>query len=444
LKKDQEYVLKIVKDKDVKFIRLWFTDVLGFLKSFAIAPAELELAFEEGMGFDGSSIEGFTRIEESDMIAVPDPNTFALLPWSKDVKVARMFCDIQTPDGEPFNGDPRYVLKRNLEKAAKMGYTMYVGPELEFFYFKDSNGTEVLDRGGYFDLTPLDLATPYRRETIFALESMGITVEYSHHEVAPSQHEIDLRYADALAMADNVMTYRLAVKQIAQESGVYATFMPKPIYGENGSGMHTHQSLFKGDANAFFDPKDERNLSKEAKSYIAGILKHAGEITVVLNQWVNSYKRLVPGYEAPVYICWSRRNRSALVRVPMYKPGKETATRIELRSPDPACNPYLAFSVMLAAGLEGIEKGYELPPEASDNIYEMTNEERTAAGIGTLPEDLYEAIKIAENSALLRKALGDHVYEYFLKYFLRNKKADWDAYKAQVTEFELNKYLPML
>ncbi|NCO66520.1 MAG: type I glutamate--ammonia ligase [Candidatus Aquicultor secundus] len=440
MKKDQEYVLKIVKDKDVKFIRLWFTDVLGFLKSFAIAPAELELAFEEGMGFDGSSIEGFTRIEESDMIAVPDPNTFALLPWSKDVKVARMFCDIQTPDGEPFNGDPRYVLKRNLEKAAKMGYTMYVGPELEFFYFKDSNGTEVLDRGGYFDLTPLDLATPYRRETIFALESMGITVEYSHHEVAPSQHEIDLRYADALAMADNVMTYRLAVKQIAQESGVYATFMPKPIYGENGSGMHTHQSLFKGDANAFFDPKDERNLSKEAKSYIAGILKHAGEITVVLNQWVNSYKRLVPGYEAPVYICWSRRNRSALVRVPMYKPGKETATRIELRSPDPACNPYLAFSVMLAAGLEGIEKGYELPPEASDNIYEMTNEERTAAGIGTLPEDLYEAIKIAENSALLRKALGDHVYEYFL----RNKKADWDAYKAQVTEFELNKYLPML
>ncbi len=440
MKKDQEYVLKIVKDKDVKFIRLWFTDVLGFLKSFAIAPAELELAFEEGMGFDGSSIEGFTRIEESDMIAVPDPNTFALLPWSKDVKVARMFCDIQTPDGDPFDGDPRYVLKRNLKRAAEMGYTMYVGPELEFFYFKDSNGTEVLDRGGYFDLTPLDLATPYRRETIFALESMGITVEYSHHEVAPSQHEIDLRYADALAMADNVMTYRLAVKQIAQESGVYATFMPKPIYGENGSGMHTHQSLFKGDTNVFFDSKDERNLSKEAKSYIAGILKHAGEITVVLNQWVNSYKRLVPGYEAPVYISWSRRNRSALVRVPMYKPGKETATRIELRSPDPACNPYLAFSVMLAAGLDGIEKGYELPPEAGDNIFEMTAEEREAAGIGTLPENLYEAIKIAEGSALLREALGDHVYEYFL----RNKKADWDAYKAQVTEFELGKYLPML
>jgi len=440
LKKDQEYVLKQVKDKNVQFIRLWFTDVLGFLKSFAISPAELELAFEEGMGFDGSSIEGFARIEESDMVAKPDPNTFTLLPWSKDTKVARMFCDVQYPDGTPFDGDPRYVLKRNLDRAAKMGYTMYVGPELEFFYFKDSNGTELLDQGGYFDLTPLDLATPYRRDTIFALESMGITVEYSHHEVAPSQHEIDLRYADALAMADNVMTYRLAVKEIAQENGIYATFMPKPIYGINGSGMHVHQSLFKGSENAFFDSNDEHNLSKEARGYIAGILKHASEMTVILNQWVNSYKRLVPGYEAPVYVCWSRRNRSALVRVPMYKPGKETATRVELRSPDPACNPYLAFSVMLAAGLEGIEKGYELPAEASNNIYEMADEEREAAGIGILPGDLYEAIKIAEGSALLRKALGDHVYEYFL----RNKKAEWDAYKAQVTEYELKRYLSVL
>jgi len=440
LKKDQEYVLKQVKDKNVQFIRLWFTDVLGFLKSFAISPAELELAFEEGMGFDGSSIEGFARIEESDMVAKPDPNTFALLPWSKDTKVARMFCDVQYPDGTPFDGDPRYVLKRNLDRAAKMGYTMYVGPELEFFYFKDGNGTELLDQGGYFDLTPLDLATPYRRDTIFALESMGITVEYSHHEVAPSQHEIDLRYADALAMADNVMTYRLAVKEIAQENGIYATFMPKPIYGINGSGMHVHQSLFRGSENAFFDSKDEHNLSEEARGYIAGILKHASEMTVVLNQWINSYKRLVPGYEAPVYVCWSRRNRSALVRVPMYKPGKESATRVELRSPDPACNPYLAFSVMLAAGLEGIEKGYELPAEASNNIYEMTDEEREAAGIGTLPGDLYEAIKIAEGSALLRSALGDHVYDYFL----RNKKAEWDAYKAQVTEYELKRYLSIL
>jgi glutamine synthetase len=441
LEKDQEYVLKVVKDKDVKFIRLWFTDVLGFLKSFSITPAELENAFEEGMGFDGSSIEGFARIEESDMIAKPDPNTFALLPWSEQgIPVARMFCDIYQPDGTPFDGDPRFVLKRLLKKASELGLTMYVGPELEFFYFKDGNGTEVLDQGGYFDLTPLDLATPYRRQTIFALESMGIPVEYSHHEVAPSQHEIDLRYADALSMADNVMTYRLAVKQIAQQHGVYATFMPKPIFGVNGSGMHTHQSLFNGNENAFFNEKDEYHLSNAAKHYIAGILRHAPEITIVLNQWVNSYKRLVPGFEAPVYICWSRRNRSALVRVPMYKPGKEAATRVELRSPDPACNPYLAFAVMLAAGLKGVEGKYELPPEASDNIFQMTEDERESAGIGTLPVDLYEAIKIAEKSELLRDALGDHVFEYLLM----NKKSEWDAYKAQVTEYEINKYLSTL
>lgn len=437
---DQEYVLRQVKEKDVKFIRFWFTDVLGFLKSFAVSPAELETAFEEGMGFDGSSIEGFARIEESDMVAKPDPNTFTLLPWSGETNVARMICDIQQPDGSPFDGDPRHVLKKNLDRAAAMGYTMYVGPELEFFYFKDSNGTEVVDKGGYFDLTPLDLATPYRRETIFALESMGITVEYSHHEVAPSQHEIDLRYTDALAMADNVMAYRLAVKEIAQVNGVYATFMPKPIFGENGSGMHVHQSLFKGDSNAFYDEHDPAHLSDVGKAYIAGILKHAAEITLVLNQWVNSYKRLVPGYEAPVYLCWSRRNRSALVRVPMYKPGKESATRVELRSPDPACNPYLAFSVMLAAGLEGIEKGYELPPEASDNIYEMTEKERSAAGITTLPEDLNEAIKLAEKSELMHKALGEHVFEYLL----RNKRSEWDSYKAQVTEYELKRYLEIL
>ncbi len=439
-RRDEEYVLKQIRDKDIRFIRLWFTDVLGFLKSFSITPAEIEQAFLEGMGFDGSSIEGFTRIEESDMIAKPDPNTFALLPWSKDVKVARMFCDILNPDGTPFDGDPRYILKRNLEKASQMGYTMYVGPELEYFYLKDSKSTEVLDEGTYFDLTPLDMATPYRRDTIFALEEMGIAVEYSHHEVAPSQHEIDLRYADALEMADNVMTYRLIVKQIAQQYGVYATFMPKPIFGVNGSGMHTHQSLFEGDRNAFFSANDEYHLSDVAKGYIAGILRHAPEITIVLNQWVNSYKRLVPGYEAPVYICWSRRNRSALVRVPMYKPGKEQATRIELRSPDPACNPYLAFAVMLAAGLEGIKNKYPLPPEAHDNIYEMTNSERENAGIESLPADLYEAIKIAEKSKLLKETLGEHVFEFLL----RNKKAEWDVYKAQVTEYELNRYLSIL
>jgi len=441
LSQEAEYVLKTVKERNIRFVRLWFTDVLGFLKSFAVTPAELETALTEGMGFDGSSIDGFTRIEESDMIAMPDPNTFSIIPWRPESHgVARMFCDIYMPDGKPFEGDPRYVLKRNLKRAADLGYTMYVGPELEFFYFKDSKSTEVLDEGGYFDLTPLDAATDLRRNTIFALEAMGISVEYSHHEVAPSQHEIDLRYADALSMADNVMTYRLAVKEVAQEAGIYATFMPKPLGGENGNGMHVHQSLFKGDDNAFYESSDEYHLSKEGKSYIAGILKHAKEITPICNQWVNSYKRLIPGYEAPVYICWARRNRSALVRVPMYKPGKETATRVELRSADPACNPYLAFSVMLAAGLEGIEKGYELAPESSDNIFDMSEAELLAAGIDNLPEDLHQGIEIAESSEILKKALGDHVHEFFI----RNKKAEWDEFKTQVTPWELKKYLSVL
>ena len=361
--KEKERVLKLARDNDVKFIRLWFTDILGLLKGFAITVDELEGALDEGMGFDGSSIQGYARIDESDMIAKPDPSTFQIVPWRpKENAVARMFCDIYEPDGTPYKGDPRWALKRNLKKAADLGYTFYVGPELEYFYFKSAEGKpEILDRGGYFDLTPLDVATELRRETILTLEAMGIQVEYSHHEVAPSQHEIDLRYTEALNMADNAMTYRLVVKEIALKHGVYATFMPKPIFGQNGSGMHVHQSLFKGDRNAFFDAKDEFHLSKMARSYIAGILKHAPEMSAILSQWVNSYKRLVPGYEAPVYISWARRNRSALVRVPMYKPGKEKATRIELRCPDPACNPYLAFAVMLAAGLKGIEKGYELP-----------------------------------------------------------------------------------
>lgn len=440
MKRDQDFVLKSVKDNGVRFIRFWFTDVLGFLKSFAISPEELELAFTEGMGFDGSSIEGFARIQESDMVAVPDPNTFQLLPWRAGEPVARMFCDILNPDGAPFDGDPRYVLKRNLKKAQEKGFTFYVGPELEYFYFKDSKSTQILDEGGYFDMTPLDLAMDYRRDTIMALQAMGIEVEYSHHEVAPSQHEIDLRYTDALTMADIVMTYRLAVKEVAQENDIYATFMPKPMFGQNGSGMHTHQSLFKGDENAFFAAGDEFHLSETGKHYIAGILRHAPEITAVLNQWVNSYKRLVPGYEAPVYVCWSRRNRSALVRVPMYKPGKEKATRVELRSPDPACNPYLAFSLMLAAGLAGIEGKYELPPEATDNIYEMTPGERDKCGITSLPEDLHDAIRLAEESPLVREALGDHVFEYFI----RNKHMEWDTYKAQVTNYELERYLSIL
>jgi glutamine synthetase len=440
--KDKEYVLKAAKENDVKFIRLWFTDILGFLKGFAITVDELEGALDEGMGFDGSSIQGYARIDESDMIAKPDPTTFQIIPWRpKENAVAMMFADIYEPDGTPYKGDPRWVLKRNLKKAADLGYTFYVGPELEFFYFKSSEGRpEILDKGGYFDLTPLDVATELRRETILTLEAMGIRVEYSHHEVAPSQHEIDLRYDDALRMADHAMTYRLVVKEVALRHGVYATFMPKPIFGQNGSGMHTHQSLFKGDKNAFFDPKDEFHLSKIAKHYIAGILKHSKEFCAVTSQWVNSYKRLVPGYEAPVYISWARRNRSALVRVPMYKPGKEKATRIELRCPDPACNPYLAFAVMLAAGLKGIKEGYELCPPVEEDIYEMSPEKRKEHGIESLPGDLYEAVQYAEASELVKETLGDHIFTKFIE----NKKIEWDQYRTHVSQFELEKYLPIL
>jgi len=437
-----DYVLKMAKEHDVKFIRLWFTDILGMLKSFAITVEELEGALEEGMGFDGSSIQGFARIDESDMVALPDPDTFRLLPWRprEHRAVARMFCDILRPGGKHFEGDPRYVLKQNLKRAAEIGFTFYVGPELEYFYFKDSKGTQGLDEGGYFDLTPLDAAIDLRRDTVLTLEEMGIGVEYSHHEVATSQHEIDMRYTDALTMADSVMTYRLVVKQIALSHGVYATFMPKPVFGINGSGMHVHQSLFKGDRNAFFDKDDPYHLSKLAKCYIAGLLKHAPEITAVTSQWVNSYKRLVPGYEAPVYISWARRNRSDLIRVPEYRPGREKATRVEFRSPDPACNPYLAFSVMLAAGLEGIEKEYAVPDPIEENVYEMSDEERQARGIGTLPASLLEAIALAEKSEVVHKALGDHVFDAFIK----NKKIEWDQYRTQVTDFELNRYLPIL
>jgi glutamine synthetase len=440
LSTEAEYVLRTVEERGIRFIRLWFADVLGFLKSFTITSQELEGAFAEGMGFDGSSIEGFSRIQESDMVAVPDPATFQIIPWKTEEAVARMFCDVFNPDGSAFDGDPRGVLKRQLARAAELGFTFYVGPELEYFYFRSLEDPAFLDQGGYFDETPLDVGTDYRKRTVLYLEAMGIPVEYVHHEVAPSQHEIDLRYTDALTMADNVMTYRLTVKEVAQEFGIYATFMPKPVMGVNGSGMHTHQSLFEGDRNAFFDATDEYHLSKTAKSYIAGILRHAPEITLVTNQWVNSYKRLVPGFEAPVYVCWARRNRSALVRVPMYQPGKEGATRIEYRSPDPACNPYLAFAVMLAAGLQGVEDEYEMPPEASNNIYEMTDEERLAVGIRSLPQDLPEAIALAGASDVLLTALGDHVHEFLI----RNKREEWDGYKSYVTPFELERYLPIL
>jgi glutamine synthetase len=438
----KEYVLKMAKENDVRFIRLWFTDILGVLKSFAISVDELEGALEEGMGFDGSSIEGFARIDESDMVAKPDPDTFQILPWRplEHNAVARMFCDILKPGGEPFEGDPRFVLKRNLKKAADLGFTFYVGPELEFFYFKDSKGTETLDSGGYFDMTTLDAATDLRRNTVITLEKMGIGIEYSHHEVAPSQHEIDMRYTDALTMADNVMTYRLVVKQIAMNQGVYASFMPKPVFGINGSGMHVHQSLFKGDRNAFFDAKGKYFLSKLARSYVAGLLKYAPEITAVNNQWINSYKRLVPGYEAPVYLSWAKRNRSDMIRVPEYRPGKEKATRIELRSPDPACNPYLCFSVLLAAGLKGIEENLEPPDPIEENVYEMTEQERKDRGINTLPANLADAIALTEKSELVRKALGDHVFNAFIE----NKKIEWNQYRIHVSKYELDRYLPML
>ncbi|MBS1232776.1 MAG: glnA [Nitrospirae bacterium] len=438
--RDKKDVMELVRKHDVKFIRLWFTDIHGQLKSFAVPVDELEFAFNEGMGFDGSSIKGFARIDESDMIARPDPTTFVILPWRPAERaVARMFCDIFEPDGSPYKGDPRYVLKVNLEKAKQKGFTLYVGPELEYFYFKSDKATETLDEGGYFDY-PLDAAEDLRRDTILALETMGIQVEYSHHEVAHSQHEIDLRYADALTMADIVMTHRIIVKEIAKQYNVYATFMPKPIYGQNGSGMHTHQSLFKGNQNAFFDPKDPYFLSDTAKKYIAGLLTHVKEITLILNQWVNSYKRLVPGYEAPVYICWARRNRSTLVRVPLYKPGKEKATRLELRSPDPSCNPYLAFACMLNAGLKGVEKGYKLPDPMEMDVYHLSEEERAKYHIDTLPGSLNRAIEYAESSELLRETLGDHIFEQFIM----SKKVEWDDYRIKIHPFEIERYLPIL
>ena len=439
--RQQEYVLRTVEERDIRFVRLWFTDILGMLKSVAVTSSELEGAFTEGIGFDGSAVDGFARVQESDMLAIPDASTFQVLPWRGDnAPVGRMFCDIRTPQGEPFAADPRHVLRRNMARAAEMGFSFYVHPEMEFFLFKGPDDPTPLDSGGYFDQTPLDVQQDFRREAIQTLEAMGISVEYSHHEVAPSQHEIDLRYADALTMADNLMTYRLVIKEVALARGIYATFMPKPLAEHWGSAMHTHVSLFDGDANAFFDANDESHLSQTAKQFMAGILTHAREIAAVCCQWVNSYKRLVPGFEAPVFVSWGRQNRSSLLRVPSYKPNKQASTRVEFRAPDPACNPYLAFSVILAAGLRGIEKGYELQPETEDNIYEMTDAERRAAGIGSLPRNLDEALHEMEDSELVAEALGEHVFEYFL----RNKRVEWDEYRAQVTPYEIAKYLPSL
>jgi len=450
--RQQEFVLRTLEERQIRFVRLWLTDVLGYLKSVAIDPAELDGAFAEGIGFDGSAIEGFTRASESDMLARPDPATFQVLPEpaGRLADSARMFCDIQMPDGSASWADPRYVLRRALSKAADRGFTFYTHPEVEFFMLKDrpTDGSEPepFDNGGYFDMTTEGPTRDFRRDAVAALEGLGISVEFSHHEVAPGQQEFDLRYADALSTADNIMTFRHVIKETALAHGAQATFMPKPFRHQPGSGMHTHLSLFEGDTNAFHDPSDPLNLSKSARAFIAGLLRHAGEITAVTNQWVNSYKRLY-GYsqrgelvEAPTYVCWGHANRSALVRVPMYKPGKANSTRVEMRSPDSACNPYLAFAVMLAAGMKGIEEGYELPPGAEDDVWSLSDADRRALGYTELPHNLHDALNLMEGSELVAETLGEHVFDYFL----RNKRQEWIDYRAEVTPFELRRYLRSL
>ncbi|HET9443735.1 MAG TPA: glutamine synthetase family protein [Acidimicrobiales bacterium] len=445
MQRHQDYVMRTVEERSIRYIQLWFTDVLGIRRGFSITPAELESALEEGMSFDGSAVDGFSRVQESDVLARPDAKTFQILPWraTTEVQVARMFCDIVNLDGSPFAGDPRQVLRRQLERAHDLGFSFYAAPEIEWFYFADDDPTapvRPLDHGSYFEMTINDVGSELRRRTVLTLEDMGIPVEYSQHEDSPSQHEVDLRYTDALSMADTIMTVRLVVKELAQEKGVHATFMPKPMAGVQGSGMHTHFSLFEGDQNAFHDAGDEHGLSVVGKGFIAGVLTHARELAAVTNQWVNSYQRLVMGYEAPVYVSWARNNRSAIINVPHLKKGRPDSTRIEYRAPDPACNPYLTFAVILAAGLRGIEKGYELVPETAENLYAMTPEERMAEGITALPGSLAEAVDLMERSELVADALGEHVFEWFI----RNKRDEWSAYKTQVTQFELDRYLPTL
>ncbi len=458
MRSQEEYVLRTVEERGIRFVQLWFTDVLGTPKTFSITPAELENALEEGMTFDGSAIDGFSRVQESDVLARPDAKTFQLLPWHSHGiiqspgtahadapagAVARVFCDIVNLDGSPFQGDPRHVLRRTLERARSRGYTFYAAPEMEYFYFADADPAhtpQTLDSGSYFELTVADRASDIRQRTVITLEEMGIPVEHAQHEDAPSQHEIDLRYTDALTMADTVMTVRLVVKEMARQQGVHASFMPKPLAGVQGSGMHTHLSLFEGDTNAFVDLDRPHGLSVVAEQFIAGLLRHASEITAVTNQWVNSYKRLVSGYEAPIHLSWAHNNRSALVRVPVVKPGKTESTRIEYRAPDSACNPYLAFAVILAAGLQGIEHEYELPLETDANLFDLTTEELAAKEIVHLPGNLFEALSEMESSELLASTLGDHVFEWFI----RNKRAEWDEYKAHVSQFELDRYLPLL
>jgi glutamine synthetase len=443
--KQSDFVLRTIEERDIRFIRLWFTDVLGSLKSVAVAPAELEAAFDEGIGFDGSSIEGFARVYEADMLAKPDPTTFQVLPWaSGSPSVGRMFCDILMPDGSPSYADPRWVLKRTMARAADMGFSFYTHPEIEFYLFTNEtnlNGGPVpVDSMGYFDHSPNGPGRDFRRQAILMLESMGISVEFSHHEGGPGQQEIDLRYADALSMADNIMTFRLVIKEVALQQGVRASFMPKPLRDFPGSGMHTHLSLFEGEKNAFHEAGAPLQLSKIGRAFIAGLLRHAPEITAVTNQWVNSYKRIIGGGEAPAYVCWGHNNRSALVRVPMYKPGKGQSTRVEYRALDSATNPYLAYALLLAAGLRGIEQNYQLPEGAGDDVWALTDGERRALGMTPLPTSLNQAITAMENSELVAETLGEHVFDFFL----RNKREEWRDYRRQVTEWERERYLPVL
>ena len=443
--KQRDFVLRTIEERNVKFVRLWFTDVAGTLKSVAIAPAEIENAFAEGIGFDGSAIEGLARSYEADMLAQPDPSTFQILPWRGEIDpTARMFCDITTPDGVPAAADPRNVLRRALAKAASMGFSFYIHPEIEFYLLKSSQigpeGPIPVDKAGYFDNVPGGTAHDFRRRAVSMLEQLGISVEFSHHEGGPGQNEIDLRYADALTTADNIMTFRTVIKEVAIEQGVYATFMPKPFTEHPGSGMHTHMSLFEGDTNAFFDASGQYHLSKTAKSFIAGLLKHAGEITAVTNQYVNSYKRLWGGGEAPSFVCWGHNNRSALIRVPLYKPNKSQSARIEYRAIDSAANPYLSYALMLEAGLKGIQDGYELPPETEDNVWDLSDSERRAMGIQPLPQNLEHAIRKLEESELAAEVLGEQVYSYVLA----NKRREWSDYRAQVTPYELKTNLEVL
>ncbi|QPZ40058.1 type I glutamate--ammonia ligase [Paramicrobacterium chengjingii] len=443
--KQQDFVLRTIEERGIKFVRLWFTDVVGTLKSVAIAPAEVEGAFVEGLGFDGSAIEGFTRSYESDLLSLPDPGTFQVLPWRGEIDpTARMFCDLTTPDGQPAAADPRHVLKRTLEKAKDLGFTFYTHPEVEFYLMKSTtivDGSPVpVDDAGYFDNVPGGTAHDFRRRAVTMLEDIGISVEYSHHEGGPGQNEIDLRYADALTTADNIMTFRTVVKEVAIEQGVHATFMPKPMSGQPGSGMHTHMSLFEGDTNAFYEAGAQYQLSKVGRQFIAGLLTHAQEITAVTNQFVNSYKRIWGGDEAPSFVTWGHNNRSALIRVPMYKPHKGQSSRVEYRGIDSACNPYLAFSLMLAAGLKGIEEGYELPPEAENNVWSLSDAERRALGYEPLPSNLDHAVQYMEQSELVAETLGSQVYDYFML----NKRQEWYDYRAQVTPYELRTNLTAL